>query len=280
VYSAARDYLLEHPKVSPFIGSGLGTSARVANLSPYNRVIGEYDETMNELLLSAPGVLKELAMELTRRADEEYRKDPESQASACFFLALRSISLLMGMGGLLKPQTRDSMKVLIRGFLESRDLLMTFRFDDQSIRNKIGIWFKGGLNSTWKAEHKRCEAYFEKLGHGGAEFAKRWSAITTLAHPTRYAAQNSVACVTLWAAKPARQDDYVSMMEPEIADYLTSIASFIVLATHDLPGLISLNLDLNMMPNIDQFRANVNAIAVPILNKNKEGDLPPESYRA
>jgi hypothetical protein len=235
---------------------------------------------VNELLLSAPGVLKELAMDLTRRADEEYRKDAKSQASACFLLALRSISLLMGMGGLLRPQTRDSIKVLIRGFLESRDLLMTFRFDDQSIRNKIGIWFTGAVGTTWKAEHKRCEAYFEKLGYGGSEFAKKWSQITTLAHPTRYAAQNSVACVTLWAANPPRQDDYVSMMEPEIADYLTSIASFIVLATHDLPGLISLGLDLNRMPNIDQFRANVYAIAVPILDKNKDGDLPPESYRA
>jgi len=235
--------------------------------------------TMDEILISAPGVLKELAIELTRRADEEYRNDEKSQASACFFLALRSISLLCGMAKLLTPQTRDSIKVLIRGFLESRDLLMTFRFNDQSIRNKIDIWFKGELGSTWKAEHKRCEAYFEKLGYGGSEFAKRWSAITTLAHPTRYAAQNSVNCVTLWAANPPRKDDYVSMMEAEIADYLTSIATFILLATHDLPGLISLGLDLNRMPNIEQFRANVFAVAVPILNKNKEGNLPPESYR-
>jgi hypothetical protein len=235
---------------------------------------------MNELLLAAPGVLKELAVELTRRADEEYRKDEKSQVSACFLLALRSISLLCGMNGLLKPQTRDSMKVLIRGFLESRDLLMTFRFDDQSIRNKIAIWFRGELDSTWKAEHKRNEGYFDKLGFAGAEFAKRWSAITTLAHPTRHAAQNSAACMTLWAATPPRQDDYVSMMESEVADYLTSIASFIVLATHDLPGLISLNLDLNRMPNIDQFRASVYAIAVPILDKTKDGSLPPESYRA
>jgi hypothetical protein len=136
---------------------------------------------MNDLFISAPGVLKELAIELTRRADEEYRKDQTSQTSACFLLALRSISLLCGMAILLRPQTRDSLKVLIRGFLESRDLLMTFRFDDQGIRNKIGIWFKGDVGTTWKAEHKRCDTYFEKLGHGGAEFSKKWSQITALA---------------------------------------------------------------------------------------------------
>jgi hypothetical protein len=47
-------------------------------------VIGEYGVTMNDLLISAPDILKELAMELTRRGDEEYRKDQTSQASACF----------------------------------------------------------------------------------------------------------------------------------------------------------------------------------------------------
>jgi hypothetical protein len=185
------------------------------------------------------------------------------------------------MGRILKPEMRDSVKVLIRGFLESRDLLMTFRFDDQSIRNKIGRWFEGNVEgSTWKAEHKRCEGHFEKLGYSGSDLAKKWSQITTLAHPTRFASQNSVNCVTLWAAQPPRRDNFNSMMEPEVADYLTSIASLVVMATHDVPGLISLGLDLDRMPNIDQFRANVFAIAVPILDKNKEGDLPPESYRS
>ena len=33
----------------------------------------------------------------------------------------------------------------MRGFLESRDLLMSFRFDVQSIRNKIALWFEGNM---------------------------------------------------------------------------------------------------------------------------------------
>jgi hypothetical protein len=65
-----------------------------------------------------------------------------------------------------------------------------------------------------------------------------------------------------------------------LGGYLMCIASFIVLVTHDLPRIVSLNLALNRMPNIDQFRANVFAIAVPILGKNKKGDQPPKSYRS
>jgi len=216
--------------------------------------------------------------EFVRRGDEEYRNNERSQSSACFFLAIRSVSLLCAMGKLLTPQTRDSMKVLARGFLESRDLLMTFRFDDQSVRNKIGYWFEDKMDSSWKADHTRCEQLFTKLAGKSSEFAKKWSQTTTLAHPTRFAAQNSVACATIWAAIPPRQEDYSATMEPEVADYLTSIASLIVMATYDLPGLISLECDLSRMPTIDIFKQLVSDMVVPILNKSIE-NLPPSSYR-
>jgi len=233
---------------------------------------------LNNILLGVPKVLDELMTEFVRRGDEEYRNDETSQRSACFFLAIRSVSLLCAMGKLLTPQTRDSMKVLARGFLESRDLLMTFRFEDQSIRNKIGYWFEGKMDSSWKAEHTRCEQLFTKLAGKSSEFSKKWSQTTALAHPTRFAAQNSVACATTWAAIPLRREDYSAVMEPEVADYLTSIASLIVMATYDLPGLISLECDLSRMPTIDTFKQLASDVAVPILDRRIE-NLPPSSYR-
>jgi hypothetical protein len=233
---------------------------------------------MDEILASAPSVLGELMTEFVRRGDEEYRKNPESQPSACLFLAIRSTSLLCGIGTLLRPAARDSAKVLMRAFVEARDLLMTFRFDHKGTRDKIGYWFAGKVDSSWKAEHTKCEEFMEKLGHSGANFAKKWSQTTTLAHPTRYAAQNSVNCALLWAGMPPRTIDVNSVMEPEIADYLTAIGTLIVIATYDLPGLISLECDERRMPNVDAFRENVNTVAVPILNKNEAGDLPPGSY--
>lgn len=209
---------------------------------------------MNDILLSAPEVLGELTRELVRRGDEEYRKNPISQTTACFFLAIRSASLLCGMAKLMTPPTRDSLKVLARGFLESRDLLLSYRFDHEGTRKKIGYWFAGNMDNSWKAEHKKCEEYLERLGHGGAEFAKKWSQTTTLAHPTRFAAQNSVFNATLWAANPLHIQDFHTMMEPKIADYLTSIASLVIFATYDLPGLISLECDLTRIPHVDEFR--------------------------
>ena len=240
--------------------------------------MNDADMTMDEILVSTSEVLVELARELVRRGDEEYRKDPQSQASACFFLAIHAVSLLCGIGTLLQPQTRDSLKVLMRGYLEARDLLLTFRFDDQGIRNKVVHWFAGNMDSSWKAEHKRCDTFFAKLGFSGTDFGKKWSQTTTLAHPTRYAAQNSVACATLWAG--SRVEDFTAIMELETADYLTAIAELIVIATYDFSGLIPMGCDLNRMPKIDPFRQNVYAVAVPILNKNRDGSLPPNSYRS
>jgi hypothetical protein len=54
------------------------------------------------------------------------------------------------MGIMLGPETSDSYEVLCRAHLEARDLLMTFRFDDEGARNKIRYWFAGTADSAWK----------------------------------------------------------------------------------------------------------------------------------
>jgi hypothetical protein len=235
---------------------------------------------INDVLGAAPGAIVELTEEFFRRADEEYKKDPKSQLTACFSLAIRSASLLSGVSQLLMPPTHDSSEVLQRGFLEARDLLLTFRFDHEGTRKKIGYWFAGNVDNSWKAEHAKCDEFMARIGAVGSDFGKRWSMTTTLAHPTKFAAENSIVCASSWAANPPRELDFQKMMEPKVADYLASVASLIVIATHDHPELVSLNCDLNRMPNIDEFRANAFAVSKPILDRIGEGDLPPGSYRA
>ena len=198
---------------------------------------------MKEILVTAPGVLAELTKELVRRGHEEYLKDEKSQTSACLLLAIRSCSLLCGIAKLLAPQTRDSGKVLMRSFLETRDLLMTFDFDHRGTRERIGYWNAGKADNSWKADHTKCEELLKRIGYSGADFAKNWSKTTTLYHPTKYAAQNQVACTTLWVSVPPRHEDFYTAMEPEVADYLTAIATLIVIATIDLPRFIPLDCD-------------------------------------
>jgi len=235
---------------------------------------------INDVIVAAPDALAELTRELIRRADEEYKKDKESQLTACFLLAIRSASLLLGIVRLIEPETHDSVAVLLRAFLEARDLLLTFRFDHKGTRDKIGYWFARKVDSSWKAEHTKCEELMARIGFGGSEFGKRWSMTTTLAHPTVFAAENSAVCASSWAGDPPRALDFQTMMQAKVADYLACIVSLIVIATYDLPELVSLGCDPERMPNIDSFRANAFAVSKPILDSLKDGDLPLGSYRS
>ena len=234
---------------------------------------------IEEILLAVPGVLEELAREFIRRMNDEAAVDSETQVMAGLSLAIRSASLLCGMGKLLTPQTRDSFEVLTRGFLEARDLLMTFRFDHKGTKDKMIVyWFEGKADNSWKPDHKKCNKFWEDQGYPGMAFNTNWSKMTTVAHPTRYATQNSAICASLWAATPPRVESFHEMMEPKIADYLANVATLIVNATVDLPGLISLGCDPQRMPSIDSFRAKVLDVVVPILSKFRN-DLPRGSYR-
>ncbi len=236
--------------------------------------------TLDELLVLAPTVIKELTTEFVRRGDQCMGADATSQTTACFLLALRSASLLCGMGLLLKPATRDSWDVLARSLMESTDLLLTFRFDNQDIRNKIHAWSKGSADSAWKARHKICEEFVARLGAGETELAKRWSAFSALSHPTVHAVRHSAALTVSWVTGRSRSEDFTAMMEPKIADYLVSISRLIVVTTFDYPQWVPLGCDMSRMPTIEPFRLDVAEVTAPILARNPSIALPPDSYRS
>jgi hypothetical protein len=204
--------------------------------------------------------------------------DPNSQTSACFLLACRSTSLLVGMKQLLEPTTRDSWDVLTRSFMESRDLLLTFRSDDDGIRNIIKTWFEGKNDGSWKPRHKKAEAFAKRIGAGDTELAKRWSAFSTLSHPTVHAAKHSTSLVV--TSVIGRVEDHDEIMNPKIADYLVSISTLIVATTFDYPEWVHLGCDMSRLPSVETFRLSVDADTRPILAMTKDIALPPDSYRS
>jgi len=153
---------------------------------------------IEELLRDAPAILRELASEFIRIGGQPMDADPNSQRSVCFLLAIRCCSLLVGMGRLLDPATRDSWDVLARSFMESRDLLLTFRFNDNGIRNDVKTWCEGKNDNSWRPRHKKAEAFVKRMGAGDTELGKRWSAFSALSHPTIHAAKNSANFVVTW----------------------------------------------------------------------------------
>lgn len=234
--------------------------------------------TINDLMVNAPVVVKELAAEFYRRGEECIKADATSQQTACFLLALRAISLFCGMGLLMRPNSRDSWDVLARAFMESRDLLINFRFDDQGTRNKIRRWFEGKKDTTWKAEHKKCERFMDAWSGGATELGRRWSMFSALSHPTVHAAKHSTSMVVNWVT--GRPQDFVEAMTPKAADYLTSLTSLIIATTFDHPGWVSLGCDLSRTPSVGPFLTNASIVTPPLLEKTKDNALPKDSFRS
>jgi hypothetical protein len=218
---------------------------------------------LEELLTAAPTVLEEMVREFVRIANVHGQADKQSQATACSLLAIRSVSLLCSMGLLLRPSTLDGYDVLARSFLESRDLLTTFRFDNEGARKQIHAWFAG--KEGWKPKHKICEEFVMKIGGSDPEFARRWGIFSGLSHPTARAAENSGALTAARLNGTMQGDDLLEMMRPKVADYLTDVASLAFAATFDFAEWIPLGCDLNHIPTTEQFRIDTAAIAVPIL---------------
>jgi len=206
-----------------------------------------------ELLAEAPDIIRELGAEFYRVGGRHMDRDNFSQETACFLVAFRSLSLLSGVRCLLTPETGDGWDVVLRAFMEAKDLLFTFRFDDQGIRNAIKVWFEGKNENSWRPRHKKCEELAKKLGAGETELGKRWSAFSALSHPTLYACQNSTHIVVNWVTK--RPEDMTQIMEKRTADYLTSLGSLIVTTTFDdIPQFVPLGCDLKRMPRVEPFR--------------------------
>jgi hypothetical protein len=159
--------------------------------------------------------------------------------------------------------------------MESRDLLMSFRFNDEATRRKIGYWFEGKNDNAWKPDHARCEAFIKKIGGSRLELETHWSMFSALSHPTLHASRHSAA---LSVTRITRRPEPEGFMDTMVADYLTSISRLILFITKDHKEWISLDYDLGRMPTTELF-SRAELITMPILNQNIEQGLPEGSYR-
>lgn len=217
--------------------------------------------TLDELLLICPVVLAELTAELYRRCDESHIADKTSQQTACLLVALRAASLLNGMAATLQRDTLDSYDTLSRAYIEARDLLITFRFDDKGARDRIAYWNAGQADSAWKADHTKCDEHLMRLGAQGLQLAENWSKLTALSHPTKYAADNSAVVVRSWV----RNENEMALQHKR-ADYIGCLSRLIISVTYELRGWISLGCDPSRMPDVETFHQNAELVAAPILN--------------
>ncbi len=139
--------------------------------------------------------LDETEQELLRvgRQRHEFLRE-ESQLSAVILLLLRSLSLFRAMLELFQSRRLDAFDAVRRAYLESWFLAFQFRIQAQD--GDTGRWLARRAG-TWSADIGSLEDYARNRGHNAPDLGNDYGELSELAHPTRNAAENSVA-VTLW----------------------------------------------------------------------------------
>jgi hypothetical protein len=230
-------------------------------------------------LAAAPQVLEMLTRELLAKSDAAFRADKESQLTACLHLALRSASMMYSMSKLLDLSTTDAYETLNRAAIEARDLLMHFRFNDADTKKKIGYWFAGAKDNAWKADHNRLDQFLARNAVLlNTNLGESWSKMSVLAHPTRYAADNSTVTIVnrLTGRFNSIDREHLTMKR---ADYVVGIARLFMATVWDLKGWTPLGLDIAKLGEFHQFCINAEVAGNPILNGPNSHLLPDHSIR-
>lgn len=256
-------------------------SARLCLILIANMTKEMLTATMNldGIVDAAPNVLEALARELFNRYGPSMQADRESPLTACLQLGLRSTSIMHGMSRVLDLHTFDSYETLNRAAIEARDLLMQFRFNDDETRKKIGYWFAGAKDPAWKPNHARLDHFLGKrAGLLNTQLGASWSRMSVLAHPTRYAADNSTVVIINRMTGRVNDIDRTHITLKR-ADYVVGIARLFLATVYEVPGWMTLGLNLANIPDCHQFCVNAKLVGGPILNGPNPHPLPDRSIR-
>lgn len=206
--------------------------------------------------------------EFFRVGGEHFDRNMKSQHTACFMLAIRSASLLTAMGKMLQADSFDSYDVLQRAFLETRDLLTTFRFDQDETRAQIKVWFRDKDKDGWKPQHRVCERFLESVGAQDVQLARKWGTFSALSHPTYLATCNSVA-VRGASMSPQKRLELVDVLDEKVADYITTTVTLFIVMSFELKGWVQLGCDVGRMPTAEKLRVSAPPIVLPLLARTE-----------
>ena len=102
--------------------------------------------------------------------------------------------------------------------------------------------------------------------------------MSVLAHPTKYAADNSTVVITHRMTGRLNGID-ITNITLKRADYVVGIARLFMATVYDLPGWIPLGLNLANIPDFKPFCINAELVGGPIVNATVPHPLPDHSIR-
>ena len=201
--------------------------------------------------------LNETEAELLRIGSAKCNKlRDDTQLSAVTFLLLRATSLLRSMLDLVATDQLDSYDAVRRAYLETWLLAFEFRLEDSGPEAAKWHAMRG---SSWSADIRKLETFTKSQGIKAPELGRDYGGLSELAHPTRSAAQNSLAVITgRYGDSVARDSLRKAKLEFEERDLPETLYRFVWLILDESRGLINIEVDAKNLPVILTYAEEYN----------------------
>jgi len=180
----------------------------------------------------------------------------ETQLCAFLMLGVRSISLLGGLFLLLNRDTIDTHEIVRRAYWETYTLQFEFRL--KKSEQRTGDWFSNEADA-WKAKKKVIQQYFEKPSGSNRGIGFLYGALTGVAHPTKDAANNSVASVSISFGLNPNVGNLMRQLGDYRTDWAGMFSSVVALSVDSEPHYIESHISAERIPKSLQFRMRFNS---------------------
>jgi hypothetical protein len=191
--------------------------------------------------------IKEVEAELLRiGATECNHWRDQSQLSAVIFLLIRATSLLRSVLSMLVNGPLDACDAVRRAYLEA--WLLAFEFRLEGSGSRAAQWHKE-KHKHGSVDIKRIENYVKSQGIRSPMLGNDYGGLSKVAHPTKYAAENSVAVV---AATSGDSVAIASLIEArakfQTEDLPMTMYRFLWLVIEEREGLIKISANMSVLP--------------------------------
>jgi hypothetical protein len=215
--------------------------------------------TLNLEAKQVRGCLDEIQSELFNAADDEecQRFHKDTQLTATLLLLARMLSLIRPLLLLQESGDYDAFDGVLRAFEETWYLGHEFRL---AARKDRAIAWLAGQDNTWKAKIGALIEFAKGRGHNAPTMGADYNLLSELAHPTRTAAENSLAiCMVRHGIDGAIQQlAEQPKMKGERIRY--ALYRLVWLMTDEDDKFIKIPADIKKMPECERFIAEYDHI--------------------
>ncbi len=198
--------------------------------------------------------LDEIDSEIFKAADNEecQRFHKDTQLTATLLLLARMSSLIRPLLLLQESGDYDAFDGVLRAFEETWYLGHEFRL---AARQERAVAWLAGQDNTWKAKIGVLIEFARGRGHNAPTMGADYNLLSELAHPTRTAAENSLAiCMVRYGIDGAKEQlaEQPKMKGERITYALYRLAW---LMTDEDENFIKIPADIEKMPRCEKFIA-------------------------